>query len=151
MPVSISGSEGIGTPAIEVAGSPLLGVASQAETEAGTATDKLMTPLRTAQSITTSRVLEATAGAAFGAVGTYAWVNQSGSNVAALEAGSTYSGSNLRAGGIWSGSTALAENASTSSADFWRSNTALSGTWRAMGTSRNTATNNHWTLALRIS
>lgn len=91
-------------------------LATLAEAEAGTDNAKLMTPLRAAQAVTTSRVLEATAGLSAGDVGTYAFCAQGTAN---FTFGGTYAGS-----GLFPASTALNPTASS---------TALTGTWRSLG------------------
>jgi hypothetical protein len=83
---------------------------------------------------TTADVLAATAGASYGAVGTYAFLRFNGSTTAA--AGTTHAGSNLRysnAGGVVSGTP--------------------SGTWRVMGYAQADSFNEprYATLFLRIS
>lgn len=89
---------------------------------------------------TTSNVLSATAGAAVGAVGTYAFLYPTSGSYAP---GDTAAGSSLRYGGAGS------------FADI--STTAPSGTWRAMGVARKftsgdpESTNNIGTIWLRIS
>jgi hypothetical protein len=113
----------------------IAGIASQVEAEAGTATDKLMTPERTKQAIdalagvTTSAVLTATAGASVGAIGTHAFCTCS----VTLSAGSTVAGSSLSYASIGGGGTA--------------SSGTPSGTWRILG--YNTGT--RCSLYLRIS
>jgi hypothetical protein len=117
----------------------IAGIASQVEAEAGTATDKLMTPERTKQAIdalvTTSLVLAATAAATAGAVGSYAFLYQNTLNTARA-AGDTVAGSNLRF------SSALGQSTGATP----------SGTWRIMGdiTSGSSGSTNT-SLWLRIS
>lgn len=99
--------------------------ATQAEAEAGTVTNKLMTPLQTAQAIaalgpaliTTSSVLAATAGATAGAVGAYGFFAYNGAGTPAP--GATTAGSNLNYSSVSSGGTIQS--------------TSPSGTWRQMG------------------
>lgn len=79
---------------------------------------------------TTAQVLTATAGATFGAVGTYAaLMNTANSNISA---GSTIAGSSLRydtgTGGLGNSAGSSSNNYNTSGAG----GTALSGTWRKM-------------------
>jgi hypothetical protein len=89
--------------------------------------------LITGEQMTTANVLNATAGAAAGAVGTYALaVLLSGG---AVSFGSTTSGSNLR----------------PSSSAASPTGSALSGTWRCMGVSAQAADSTGVTLWLRIS
>jgi len=113
-------------------------LASQAEAEAGTDNTKVMTPLRVAQAVaanvpapTTSEVLSATAGAAFGAVGTYAFL-YSGNNVSIVN-GSNYAGSDLFAAGIWRDGSTIALDAVRTDPEITRGGSAQSGTWKAMG------------------
>ena len=111
----------------------IAGIASQGEAEAGTATDKLMTPERTKQAIdalvTTSAVLAATAGASVGAIGTHAFCTCS----TTLSAGSTVAGSSLSYASIGGGGTV--------------SLGTPSGTWRILGYNSGT----RCSLYLRIS
>jgi hypothetical protein len=124
-----------------VSGNPTLAadIASQLEAEAGTSSTKLMTPQRTKQAIdalvTTSLVLAATAGAAVGAIGSYAFLYQTTLNTARA-AGDTVAGSDLRF------SSALGQSTGATP----------SGTWRIMGeiTSGSSGTTNT-SLWLRIS
>jgi len=80
---------------------------------------------------TTSEVLSATAGAAFGAVGTYAFL-YSGNNVSIVN-GSDYAGSDLFAAGIWKDGSTISTDGTTSDISATRGGTAQSGTWKAMG------------------
>jgi hypothetical protein len=76
---------------------------------------------------TTAQVLNATAGASLGAVGTYAFLSRPSYSATVINPGDTIAGSNLRyAGGLASGA-GLASI----------SGTAPSGTWRAMGYANN--------------
>ena len=117
---------------------------AQAEAEAGTATTRrAWTAERVAQAIaalgggapSTADVLDATAGASVGAVGTYAFLEQTGSgdesNPGDTKAGSVLVYSN--AGGEVEGGTSPA------------------GTWRCMGRQTNTEGGRSTTLWLRIS
>jgi hypothetical protein len=52
---------------------------------------------------TTTQVLNATAGAAAGAVGTYSWLTRTGVETTTFSTGSTYAGSTLRFNGIQRG------------------------------------------------
>jgi hypothetical protein len=130
-----------------VAGNPTLApiLASQAEAEAGTDTNKLMTPLRAAQAIaaltTTAVVLAATASASAGAVGTYMFGLPNNSTTYAF--GATIAGSDL----LPSGST----RTTGSSAISCSSGSAQSGTWRCLGNRSGTAVSDLNTLWLRIS
>ena len=80
---------------------------------------------------TTSEVLSATAGAAFGAVGTYAFL-YSGNNVSIVN-GIDYAGSDLFAAGIWKDGSTISTDGTTSDISATRGGTAQSGTWKAMG------------------
>jgi hypothetical protein len=114
--------------------------ADQVEAEAGTDNTKLMTPLRTAEAIaelvpapappSTSEVLDATAGASFGAVGTYAFLYRGGLPV--IE-GATYAGSELFPAGFGDGRASSLEADAVSETRATRGGVAVSGTWRAMG------------------
>lgn len=132
------------------------GMATQAQAEAGTDNATLMTPLRVAQAIaeltpssdpTSAQVGSATAGLAWGAVGTYAFLGTTyavSPLTTAANPGDTFSGSSLQAIGIYS-FTALGAQAH---------GVALSGTWRVMGFLRNlSSSNSHFvgTLCLRIA
>lgn len=106
-------------------------LASQAEAEAGTDNTKLMTPLRASQAIaalapapTTTEVLDATAGATAGGVGTYVFARNSGTVTVAF--GGTVAGSALTPVNIGvSGTSSTSIVISTT--------TAQTGTWRCMG------------------
>jgi hypothetical protein len=102
-------------------------------------------------SVNTASVLSATAGASWGAVGTYAFVrtlNTVAVSTTFADPGDNVAGSSLVAAGVYQ----------VSAGDFFKSNTngvALSGTWKIMGYMRNSesaiSTTNPNTLALRIS
>lgn len=117
-------------------------LASQAQAEAGTDNTTLMTPLRVAQAIPAI-----TAGLAWGAVGTYAFLGTATTVAASTtlaNPGSTVAGSTVRALGMyaWVDSGGVVHG------------TALSGTWRVMGFLRNPAATNPYevgTLMLRIA
>jgi hypothetical protein len=95
----------------------------------------------------TTDVLNATAGASSGAVGTYAFASQSALGFTSIIAGSTYAGSGLRFGGYRGGN--IDDQGSVNTGG---TNASLSGTWRAMGTVTNTANNAaRATMFLRIS
>ena len=132
-----------------VSGNPTVSanIASQAEAEAGTATDKLMTPERTKQAIdalvSTSAVLAATAGLTLGAVGTYAFLASTTDR--AITAGSTYSGSGFQ----YSVNSADTIN-STASSGIYTAGSSPSGTWRALGATT-VSTRIPQTLFVRIS
>jgi hypothetical protein len=91
---------------------------------------------------TTTQVLDATAGASLGAVGTYAFAATSGEG--GFAAGRTVSGSNLQYAGGGNDSN------SGNSSIFERSGT-LSGTWRQMGYQKSYQADVKATLWLRIS
>ena len=123
-----------------VSGNPTLApiLASQAEAEAGTDANKLMTPLQVSQAITvlavptTTQVLTATAGLTAGGVGTYAFCAQGTAN---FTFGGTYAGSSLFPASV-------AANATSST-------TALTGTWRSLGFNNSSAS--RFTVYVRIS
>jgi hypothetical protein len=96
-------------------------------------------------SATTANVLDATAGATEGAVGTYVFATRSAATTN-ITAGDTYAGSGLLYHGVsvpTSGTTSLGGTRGS----------ALSGTWRAMGQLGNQTQNDRFagTLFLRIS
>jgi hypothetical protein len=121
-----------------VAGNPTaaITIATQAQAQAGTDNTTVMTPLRAAQAIaaltpppaapTTSQVLSATAGAALGAVGTYASLGR-GTGSTTLTPGTTYAGSGLRYAGL------RIQSDSNSNTYASISSTAPAGTWRCVG------------------
>ena len=81
-----------------------------------------------------------------GDVGTYAYLAAYGD----LVAGSTYSGSSLYYAGVihWG----MAANTRQDTVNTWRSSTSPSGTWRAMGQSKNdTGGQGVGTVCVRIS
>jgi len=102
-------------------------------------------------SVNTASVLSATAGASWGAVGTYAFVrtlNTVATSTTFADPGDNVAGSSLVAAGVYQ----------IGSGDTFKSNTdgvALSGTWKIMGYMRNSEsffnTTNPNTLAIRIS
>jgi hypothetical protein len=98
---------------------------------------------------TTSQVLAATAGAAYGAVGTYAYAAKSG-NTNVIE-GSTYAGSTLYPAGWESGGSVFVAADARISLIVTRGPTALSGTWRAIGRVNSGFYGTLVTLFLRIS
>jgi hypothetical protein len=107
-------------------------LATQGEAQAGTDNTKLMTPLRVNEAIaalvTTLTVLNATAAATAGAIGTYAFAQTTGADV---DLGVTVAGSTLQT------CSALSRNlAETNTAGITASRTqaTLTGTWRCMGT-----------------
>lgn len=124
-------------------------LATQAEAEAGTDNTKIMTPLRVDQAIA-AQVGSATAGLAYGGVGTYAWLVKRDS--VEITAGSTYSGASLVPGGAYIGGIA-ADNTISTGAGFGGAtgSGALSGTWRAHGSVGAGTNYSRSTLFLRIS
>ena len=94
---------------------------------------------------TTQQVLDATAGAAVGAVGTYAFAYIGNT----VTEGSTYAGSSLFYAGLCSGTAPDADN--HQGAATTRGSVALSGTWRAMGRANAADRPFIATLFLRIS
>lgn len=139
-----------------VSGNPTVAavIASQAEAEAGTDSTKLMTAERTKQAIdalvTSSAVLAATAGASYGAIGTYVFARYYGSPTKV--GGDTVAGSTLLAGSGYGSSTAVTSDGSITNIGLSAGGTALSGTWRCMGRAVAAGANiNNWTLWLRIS
>ena len=114
-----------------VAGNPTLApiLASQAEAEAGTDADKLMTPLRSKQAITaattTAVILAATAAASGGDVGTYIYANTNNSTAYAL--GATIAGSSLLPTG------SQCTDSGPATARISGNGAAPAGTWRCMG------------------
>ena len=96
---------------------------------------------------TTAQVGTATAGLAADAVGSYAWLAKTPVSTAAITFGTTYAGSGLFTSGFTTPGT-IAGNALSSILV----GAAVSGTWRAMGTSDYAAVSNvKQTLFLRIS
>jgi hypothetical protein len=106
-------------------------LSSQAQAEAGSDNTTLMTPLRVAQAVTTGRVLNATALANTGEVGTYAWLGVPFATT--INAGQLVAGGNLRYAGTLS-STVYSDNTAAAV-----SGTTPAGTWRAMGSANNQA------------
>jgi len=97
---------------------------------------------------TTAQVLNATAGASVGAVGTYAWLGETATTATA--AGSTRAGSALRYAGILT-NTSYTATVITGVTSVGAGGTPA-GTWRAMGRSYGDATPYYGaTLWLRIS
>ena len=111
-------------------------LASQAQAEAGTDNTTVMTPLRAAEAIAAqvnaTKVGTATAGLAYGAVGTYGWLATR--NTSSVTAGSTYAGSSLVPAGVYANVT-VADNSvgPANGSAIGVGSGALSGTWRAMG------------------
>lgn len=100
---------------------------------------------------TTAQVLSATAGAAVGDVGTYAWLWST--TTTATSVGATKAGSNLRYAGLKSSSGGT--TSSTGSVNMTGNGGTPAGTWRAMGRDASAAgygiTDHGMTLWLRIS
>ena len=107
-------------------------------------------PTITADAPTTAQVGSATAGLAYGAVGTYIYGSLLATNIAD---NSTYAGSSIVPAGILTPSGSQLTDASGVAAEMNGGGSALSGTWRAMGRSQrvNTTTRARISLFLRIS
>lgn len=90
-----------------------------------------LTTQNTAAVINTTNILNATAGASLGAVGTYAFLSLPSFSGTTLVAGTTYAGSTLR----YAGGASFDTNNNVSGI----SATAPAGTWRAMGFAQGTA------------
>lgn len=107
-------------------------LATNAEAVAGVDNTKLMTPQRVNEAIaalvTTTTVLNATAAATAGAVGTYVFAQTTGADAAR---NSTVAGSTLQSCSALSRN--LAET-NTAGVTFSNSEASLAGTWRCMGT-----------------
>jgi hypothetical protein len=85
---------------------------------------------------TTAQVLDATAGASAGAVGTYATLGLATRNVTVLY-GATRAGSDLHPMGFATSNNNTFNANSTTGASFWgRQSSARAGTWRCMGAAR---------------
>ena len=120
-------------------------VATQAEAQAGTNNDQIMTPLRVSQAISALASTPTTAGA----VGTYAWMWRDNTS---FQVGSTYAGSTLYYAALRDDSTNPPAANSTTPANQVHSATTASGTWRAMGSAGTTSsTYGTTTLCVRIS
>jgi hypothetical protein len=139
-PIAIS--EGAsGAPKIQTAGITDLNVTTAKLAAGAVTTAKITDANVTAAKLATGNnerdwVLARTAGAAVGAVGTYAWLRQSAGTGTDIIAGTTYAGSGLRYFGP----------------DSETFGATPSGTWRAMGTVTSTQTlPTRQTLFLRIS
>lgn len=136
MTVTINGTSGI----TDADGGTVLSsadLATQAEAQAGTDNTKIMTPLRAAQAISalvsTSTVLTATAGATYGAVGTYVYALYS-IGTGTVAPGATAAGSNLVAAAFNYGRSGATNNEQgTTFSTGYTAGSALSGTWRCMG------------------
>ena len=96
---------------------------------------------------TTAQVLSATAGASYGAVGTYVFAATA---APAVIEGGTRAGSSIFPAGYETGGSMIAVDSRSTTA-VTRGPTALSGTWRAMGRVNTGVTGTQTTLWLRIS
>ena len=101
----------------------------------------------TVATVTTTQVLNATAGASAGAVGTYAFLGDTNSTGYAF--GDTAAGSTLRYAGLRAGSSF--ENAIPSAGTFGGGTGGPTGTWRCMGNGNAGTGSFRATLWLRIS
>ena len=99
--------------------------------------------------LSAAAILNATAGAAVGAVGTYAFLATT--NVTSISAGSTYAGSALRYAAIGDAYALGGYNGGTQPVDVLLQNTAPAGTWRCMGGSSTWGSSNIASVFLRIS
>jgi hypothetical protein len=100
---------------------------------------------------TSAQVGTATAGLAYGAVGSYIFGAIVGNGTLLITENTDYAGSSINPGGVFSNQTG-ADIVSTEGSSL-RGATTLSGTWRSMGRARSTATTTRTftTLFLRIS
>jgi hypothetical protein len=100
---------------------------------------------------TSAQVGTATAGLAYGAVGSYIFGAIVGNGTLLITENTDYAGSSINPGGVFSNQTG-ADTVSTEGASL-RGATTLSGTWRSMGRARSTVTTTRTltTLFLRIS
>lgn len=123
-PSALVGTNITGTAAgLSIGGNAATATNATNATTAGTCTGNAAT----VTTITTAQVLNATAGASLGAVGTYALLSRPLYSSTVINPGDTIAGSNLRyAGGLASGANLASISA-----------TAPSGTWRAMGYANN--------------
>jgi hypothetical protein len=142
MPTIIDGDGGVN--GVTVA------IATQAEAEEGTASNKLMTPERTAQSITTEKVLLATSNATYGAVGTYIFAGRYLASAGGFTEGQTYAGSALRPSGAAVIGNLLSDG-SDSNGYPTGGGSVLSGTWMAMGRAQRSSSGSTFTLFLRVA
>lgn len=99
--------------------------------------------LASGEQMNTTNVLNATAAASVGAVGTYAFLGRR--TTGTLTAGDTYAGSTLYYAGLLSTNPYIDDTAAAIST------TAVTGTWMAMGTANQTSSRYATTLFLRIS
>ena len=135
-----------GTGSVVLSGSPNLTGTPLAPTAAvGTNTTQIATT-----AFVNSQVGTATAGLAYGGVGTYAWLVKRDS--VEITAGSTYSGASLVPGGAYIGGIAGDNTLSTGTGFGGATGSgALSGTWRAHGSVGAGTNYSRSTLFLRIS
>lgn len=117
-------------------------LASQAQAEAGTDNTTVMTPLRSAQALS-ARIGSATAGLAIGSVGSVAFLARGVQ--AAITAGTTYAGSDLRYAALYSGSF----GGTTGAVQMSSAGSYVTGTWMALGS--NGATNYPIAVFLRVA
>lgn len=164
MAITLDGTNGISTPDINLGGTEITATAAEINlldgltaivtASSGIASNDNDTTLPTSAAVkdyadsatTTSAVLSATAGASYGAVGTYAWLAKS-SFGSPITANATYAGSSLTGAAMIAN---LFDDADTAVND---NNATLSGTWRAMGGQTSNASDHPYnvTLFLRIS
>jgi cytoskeletal protein CcmA (bactofilin family) len=120
---------------LNLGGTTVTDIATQAQAEAGTASTVVMTPLRTAQAIaaSTAEVLEATSGGDFGGVGTYGLLGDNGTTIAY---GETKAGSALLRASLYD----------EAGNDYMGMILAgsLTGTWRLMGGSFSSSRAKSW-------
>ena len=101
---------------------------------------------------TTDQVLTATAGASFGAVGTYAFLSRIGQTSATFVQGSNYAGSVLAPAGLLRDSTGDVNTDGSNGINGTRDGIGIGGTWKCMGRSGSDNTRDmKMTLFLRIS
>lgn len=118
----------------------------EADWETGTSTtESLVSPVKVAAAVDalvdTTKVLTETSGASVGAVGTFAFLVNTGST--ASNPGNTTSASNLRYFGV--------RDTQTNNAGNIVGSVVSAGTWRCMGQALNGSTNSGGTLWLRIA
>jgi hypothetical protein len=166
------GTGATGTWAVDITGSAATATnATNAVNLTGTATSNIQTSAlgsgvannttflrgdRTFQPIpvsaTTANVLAATAGASFGAVGTYAFLSRIGATSLTFIQGSNYAGSDLAPAGLMRNGTGNAGTDQLNDMAGTRDGTGIGGTWKCMGRNGNTSTRDlQMTLFLRIS
>lgn len=99
---------------------------------------------------TTAQVLSATAGANYGAVGSYVFAGRYLSGSHTFEEGSTYAGSALKPAGAGVAANTMSDGANSNGYPAG-GGSALSGTWRAMGRQHRASSGTAVTLFVRIS